>query len=185
MPKKGQVSHGKKILSLKQKCPCELCEKYREKIRAQKRASRLKCGEPDRSEYRKKYYEKNREYYKNYYEENRERYLASFKNTYQKDKEGSRLKKQKRRALKTKSLGEWPDGARAHVASLHILQEGLCYYCGLPYKENRNIEHKTPLVRGGLHDYRNVVLSCAACNLEKGNKTEKEYQEFLDNKISA
>jgi 5-methylcytosine-specific restriction endonuclease McrA len=42
------------------------------------------------------------------------------------------------------------------------------------------IEHKTPLSRGGMNEDNNVVASCSACNREKGTKTEREYREFLE-----
>lgn len=179
------LEHGKKTLALIQKCPCGLCESRREQQRETRRRSYHRCEKPDRKDYRKAYYSDNKEYYKTYYEENRGRYLEHFKASYQDDKEGSRLKKQKRRALRVSQLGKWPLGEKQHLLLLHKEQKGLCYYCGKSYEDGRHIEHKIPLSRGGLHDHRNVVLSCVGCNLEKRDKTETEYREFLDSKISA
>ena len=48
-----------------------------------------------------------------------------------------------------------------------------CYYCG----ENKKleIEHKTPISRGGKHERDNIVPSCKICNRRKGTMTEKEF----------
>jgi 5-methylcytosine-specific restriction endonuclease McrA len=54
-----------------------------------------------------------------------------------------------------------------------------CGYCGredLPL----NIDHRTPLSRGGQHVRSNVVPACDPCNLSKGNKTDEEWQEHKE-----
>ena len=54
-----------------------------------------------------------------------------------------------------------------------------CYYCNKRLEESETeIEHKTPVSRGGKNKRSNVVLSCNECNREKGIKTEKEFNEF-------
>jgi len=49
-----------------------------------------------------------------------------------------------------------------------------CYYCGAKPKR-LEVEHKTPLSRGGEHDISNIVPSCMKCNREKGTLTEEEF----------
>ncbi len=189
MPKKGQVSHGKKVLALIQKCPCELCEEYRERRKEQKRASYHRCEKPDRSEYNKAYYAENKEYYQKYYQENREQYLSHyyenrehhlqrFREDYQNNREHYDAKKRKRRAVQEQALGEWNITEAEHVEILQEIQKGHCFYCGILYGNAFHREHKTPLSRGGLHAPENIVLSCATCNLSKGNKTEEEFYAF-------
>lgn len=185
MPRKGQVSHGKQTLALEEKCPCSLCEKGRQKRLATKRASYHRCIKPDRSAYSKEYYEKHKDYYKEYYEVNKERYLKHFKTKYHADKDYAREKINKRRKLKEIQIGIWPMPEAAWLDLLFAWQQEACYYCDRSLEKGYHAEHKTPLSRGGLHDYRNVVLSCATCNLRKGNKTEEEYREFLDTKTPA
>lgn len=49
---------------------------------------------------------------------------------------------------------------------------GRCYHCGdtiNPF-ENLHIDHLIPLSRGGVDHIDNYVLSCAACNVKKGDK---------------
>jgi 5-methylcytosine-specific restriction endonuclease McrA len=54
-----------------------------------------------------------------------------------------------------------------------------CYYCNKKLEESETeIEHKTPVSRGGRNKRSNVVLSCKKCNREKGRKNEKEFNEF-------
>lgn len=56
-----------------------------------------------------------------------------------------------------------------------------CYYCELrltlsPGKPNTmTLDHKIPLVRGGLNRPFNYVPACRACNNDKGAMTEAEY----------
>jgi len=55
-------------------------------------------------------------------------------------------------------------------------QNNLCYYCGCDLsKSGTNLEHKTPLSRGGKHSMDNMVISCPSCNRSKHSKTEEEY----------
>jgi len=49
---------------------------------------------------------------------------------------------------------------------------GRCYHCGgkiNPF-DNLHIDHLIPLSNGGADHMDNYVLSCAACNLKKGDK---------------
>lgn len=48
-----------------------------------------------------------------------------------------------------------------------------CYYCGGAATQ---VDHKTPLSRGGAHAPDNWAAACANCNAEKGVLTEDEYQ---------
>jgi len=54
-----------------------------------------------------------------------------------------------------------------------------CHYCEKKLDENNSseveLEHKTPVSRGGTNKRSNVVLACFDCNREKGRKTEKEF----------
>ena len=57
-----------------------------------------------------------------------------------------------------------------------------CYYCGwsaqnlLDSLANFEIEHLTPLSRGGSEAPENLVQACRWCNRQKGDKTESEYR---------
>lgn len=89
----------------------------------------------------------------------------------------------KRRALKLEQMGRWPIPEHEFVALLFEIYPK-CYYCSDPLDEGYHVEHKIPLSRPemkpdrfeGLHDFRNVRLSCPDCNLRKGTKTSEEFR---------
>lgn len=50
-------------------------------------------------------------------------------------------------------------------------QDFRCAYCSCDLKGRRmNIEHITPIARGGTNDKNNLVGSCGNCNKDKGNR---------------
>lgn len=63
-----------------------------------------------------------------------------------------------------------------------LLCGNTCYYCGQIIDGKKTIDHKIPTSRNGTNDNSNIVLSCAYCNRQKGNKTESEYREWLNDK---
>ena len=65
------------------------------------------------------------------------------------------------------------------IRDLHTLQGGVCSYCAAQLIEPYHLEHKTPLCRSGTNDPSNLCLSCAACNLRKGRKTDAEFRRLL------
>lgn len=53
-----------------------------------------------------------------------------------------------------------------------------CYYCG-GQDVALTIDHALPLRRGGAHDQANIIPSCLACNIAKGQRTPAEYADFI------
>lgn len=51
-----------------------------------------------------------------------------------------------------------------------VAQKGKCFYCHLPIKASWVTDHVIPLFRGGTSRYSNLVVTCWACNKEKGIK---------------
>lgn len=50
-----------------------------------------------------------------------------------------------------------------------------CRFCGVALNGDGDIEHLTPVSRGGSSNINNLTLSCYKCNMEKTNKTLDEY----------
>jgi hypothetical protein len=51
----------------------------------------------------------------------------------------------------------------------------VCAYCGNTFRENElEREHVTPVSRGGIDAWTNVVSACRSCNQLKGAKTPEE-----------
>lgn len=53
-----------------------------------------------------------------------------------------------------------------------------CAYCQTP-DGKLEIEHMTPLIRGGRHTASNVVPACRSCNASKGRRTIFEFLAFV------
>lgn len=65
-------------------------------------------------------------------------------------------------------------------SSLLKSQAGLCPCCFLPITSINlaEVDHATPLARGGRHEPSNFMLAHAQCNREKHNKTLDEHWEW-------
>jgi len=51
-----------------------------------------------------------------------------------------------------------------------------CYLCELPIEFGKDeLEHKTPLIRGGTNEYNNLGVACVKCNHKKHTKTVEEF----------
>lgn len=78
-------------------------------------------------------------------------------------------------------------GLNVHFSGEELLaqfesQGKLCYYCQSPVSwEKCQIDHKTPLSRGGDNSILNIAITCATCNREKKILTEAEY---INDKLS-
>lgn len=48
-----------------------------------------------------------------------------------------------------------------------------CYYCGI--STATHVDHITPLSKGGLDEFNNLISACQNCNLSKGTKSVKEF----------
>ena len=99
--------------------------------------------------------------------------ILDYARTYRKEKpEVKRLSEATRRARKAGSNG------RVTIDQIMVLwrqQQGKCVYCGAALLDNYEIDHKTPLARGGTHDFSNIQLLCASCNRKKHTKTHTEF----------
>jgi 5-methylcytosine-specific restriction endonuclease McrA len=54
-----------------------------------------------------------------------------------------------------------------------------CAYCGLPVSWNVQLDHRTPITRGGSLTLSNLTPACARCNQLKGILSEIEMGELL------
>lgn len=56
-----------------------------------------------------------------------------------------------------------------------------CYYCGVNLtKEKKTIDHKVPIIFGGVSILENIVPCCKHCNEEKSNLTDIQYKQYLN-----
>src|SRR5687768_3908802 len=55
------------------------------------------------------------------------------------------------------------------------LGKGICYHCELKFSANElTMDHLIPIVRGGMSNKKNCVVSCKACNSKKSHMTRAE-----------
>jgi hypothetical protein len=57
-----------------------------------------------------------------------------------------------------------------------------CFYCGIPTQTSdvlisnlMTLDHIVPVSRGGNNDVSNLVICCASCNNDRGNKLFEDY----------
>ena len=67
--------------------------------------------------------------------------------------------------------------SKAEIEVLFRKQRAKCVYCDNWLTEGFHKDHKVPLCRGGRNDIANIQLLCPKCNLSKGSKTHKEYND--------
>ncbi len=75
----------------------------------------------------------------------------------------------RRAAVGTFSLDEWLD--------LLAKYEGKCAYCGST--DHIEVDHRTPLCRGGANTIENILPACRHCNRRKHRRTEEEFRTLL------
>ena len=78
----------------------------------------------------------------------------------------------KKKARKRNQLGSF---APWMVRYYRYIQQDTCFYCGVDISEEYQLEHMTPLARGGLHCWTNTCLACRDCNFHKHTKTVEEF----------
>ncbi len=81
----------------------------------------------------------------------------------------------RRQALAENAQGFYTD------ADIHIIRKELadgCRFCGKDLAGGGEVEHLTPISRGGSNYPHNLTLSCLGCNREKTNKTLNEYMDW-------
>lgn len=148
---------------------------------AQQRSKRNYEKDPEAAkECRRRYQERNRDHLnqknREWRQANRESHRRSKANYRNANRERHRAWSNSYRSKKAGQLGEWK---LPEVQFINLLFETYpyCYYCSCSLSEGYHIEHKNPLSRGGLHEPRNIRLSCGSCNVRKGNKTAEEFLE--------
>lgn len=75
-----------------------------------------------------------------------------------------------RHKVRARELKCHDDGTVTAEALKDLFEVKNCIYCGRELDAvNRQIDHMIPLVDGGMHSLRNIVMSCAYCNQWKGD----------------
>jgi len=51
----------------------------------------------------------------------------------------------------------------------------VCFYCGIP--KATHVDHITPFSQNGTDELSNLISACQNCNLSKGTKSIKQFQQ--------
>jgi 5-methylcytosine-specific restriction endonuclease McrA len=94
-----------------------------------------------------------------------------------KDKEGRRERERRRAAASGGSRGSIDEETKR---DLFRKQDGICPCCIQAVVDplTAEVDHVTPLAKGGAHDGSNLMLAHARCNREKKDKTLSEHWEW-------
>jgi len=71
-----------------------------------------------------------------------------------------------------------PSFTAVEWSALVAQYEGRCAYCG--ERGLLQVDHRTPLARGGANTIDNILPACGRCNLKKWLMTEAEFRALLD-----
>lgn len=160
-------------------------------------------GEAERVRYRE-YYHKNKESLK---QKRRERYLANRELYWERSKKWRRENPERYARYGLEYSRRWTaanrEKARARVRrrtallkgaggtvdpevawEMYESQDGLCAYCETPLFGTYHLDHMTPLVRGGTHDWTNLAVACPKCNNRKYTKTTEEFMQTLREEVA-
>lgn len=66
----------------------------------------------------------------------------------------------------------------ADKAALRRKLDGRCRYCNARFNGSEELDHLTPVARGGTNEIGNLTYACHACNRAKGSKTLDEFISF-------
>lgn len=108
-----------------------------------------------------------------YYVANKETILARNAEWKASNRERFRVYEGTRRCLEHNWGGDLTSSDWLQVLNAH---GGKCAYCGST--DRIELEHMTPLSRGGQHTKSNIVPACFSCNRSKGAMTADEFREF-------
>jgi 5-methylcytosine-specific restriction endonuclease McrA len=102
----------------------------------------------------------------------RERNRESLRKWREENREAYRIHCRKRRKLEHEAEGKH---TAKDIKALYLKQRGICL-CGDDLGTTYHVDHKTPLVRGGIDWPKNIQLLCPPCNHSKRDKTMQEWR---------
>ena len=86
-----------------------------------------------------------------------------------------RTRSDERTIRPTKRVASWPKGTKRELMRR---QGNFCAYCGhRRIARSFEIDHMTPVIRGGSNELDNLQVICRPCNQRKGIQTDGEFRE--------
>lgn len=104
-------------------------------------------------------------------EKHREYEVMRWQRDFEKRSHNNRVNRARRGGDCYVTLEEWLEVLRRHNFR--------CVYCGIVLtKQNRSMDHKIPLIRGGNNEIENLVPACFKCNVRKSRMTYDEFMSY-------
>lgn len=150
---------------------CVLCYREYQRIWYHKKRANNKKYLSTNAKRCKKYYRENKDKWKEsnliWKTKNKEKYREITKISSKKWRQNhpEHLEKAKIRTQSRRALGILTKETLDLVATLHPL----CVYCGT--KKDLQLEHITPVAKGGTNAFDNLAMACGSCNRSKYTKT--------------
>lgn len=158
-------------------------QKNGERLRAQERARRAAKPEQYREAERQRRQEdlekaraRDREKAARSRATNPERHRRNQRASYKRNPLPWKIAASKRRALLAAAEGAY---TRADIAAIFKAQRGRCAYCSKKLRADYDIDHITPLSKGGTNYPSNLQLTCPFCNGSKKDKDPLVYAQLL------
>jgi hypothetical protein len=183
------VCNRLRVLEWQKRNPHKAAERvtrYQKKYPERQRARQNRWASENREKKRarcRKWQQENRDKARascrNFYYENLDEQRARSKiNVLKWIKENPEKASAHRRARKARKRGAQGSYNRADILALMEQQGGICAgHCGKDIRKKFDVDHKTPISRGGSNDPSNLCLMCPMCNRSKHDKTMEEWKE--------
>ena len=173
--KKYNEDNKEKMTAKRKKYYTENKEKILSRNKRYREDNKEKLAEQSKK-YTAAHVEENRARAAAWYKENPERGKANAAAWYaenpERGKANAKVATHKRRARIAKVGGKF---TKEDIKNLYTTQGGSCYYCSVDIEHGYEIEHMTPISRGGSNWIDNVCLACAPCNHTKHTQTVEEF----------
>ena len=152
------------------------------------RDERIEYSRQWREDNPEQYLAYNREYYyanKDRFTEQRKQYREKHKDEIyerrnQWAKENPEKVKRAKRNYRTCKAGNGGTHTAEEIQERIEEQGYMCFYCSRPLEDDYHIDHYVPVSRGGGSEIDNLVASCPACNLSKGDKDPDDYMTKIN-----
>ena len=100
---------------------------------------------------------------------------ANSRRHYERDPDKVKARARKYATQKAAAGGRYDE---RDIANIRRRLGDSCAYCGNPLNGAGEIDHKTPISRGGDNSPGNLTLACRPCNRDKHGKTVAEFRAW-------
>lgn len=157
----------------------EHCQKRDKKFREENPGLVRGWHRKNKEKHRAKYRKQTRERYQREIDKLRPYFRERAKAWREKNLLQSRLNAKQGRARRKNAKNHMKVTA-AEIVDLFKKQRGKCAICHKKITiDNKNVDHIVPLAKGGLHEIKNIQLTCPPCNAYKHDRDPIDYMQKI------